>query len=125
MKPQTRFVRIFSLFLSEVVLFALGAYAQESKLGKLKVNVSVPQAYVFVDEKAIGPGNRSIRVGEGTHSVSVANYGFKTFRQDVSIEAGKTTAVKADLEPAGGKVSGPWGRIQIEVGTTTRGDYAV
>ena len=55
----------------------------------------------------------------------VANYGFKTFQQDVSITAGETTSVRADLVPDGAMVSGPWGRIQIEVGTLTRGDYAV
>jgi hypothetical protein len=125
MNRQTQYIRTFSLFLCAVVLFTLGAYAQEPKLGKLKVNVSLPEAYIFVDEKAIGPGNRSIRLGEGNHSLSVVNYGFKTFRQDISVEAGKTTTVKANLEPTGGTVSGPWGRIQIEVGTTTRGDYAV
>jgi hypothetical protein len=125
MNHQTRCLTVFSLVVGIVVLFTRGAYAQEPQLGKLKIDVPIPEAYTFVDGKAIGPGNRSIRLGEGSHSVSVVNYGFKTFQQDVSIEAGKTTTVKANLEPTGGPVSGPWGRIQIEVGTTTRGDYAV
>jgi flagellar motor protein MotB len=99
--------------------------AQEPKAGKLKVYVTLPEAYTFVDDKAIGPGNQSIRLGEGKHTVSVANYGFKAFRQDVSIVSGATTKVKVNLETDGAKVSGPWGRIQIEVGTMTRGDYAV
>jgi hypothetical protein len=99
--------------------------AQEPKAGKLKVYVTLPEAYTFVDDKAIGPGNQSIRLGEGKHTVSVANYGFKAFRQEVSIVSGATTKVKVNLESDGAKVSGPWGRIQIEVGTMTRGDYAV
>ena len=105
--------------------FSTAAHAQEPKPGKLKVYVTLPEAYTFVDEKAIGPGNQSIRLGEGKHTVSVANYGFKAFRQDVSIASGETTTVKVNLETDGANVSGPWGRIQIEVGTMTRGDYAV
>jgi len=105
--------------------FSTAAHAQEPKPGKLKVYVTLPEAYTFVDEKAIGPGNQSIRLGEGKHTLSVENYGFKAFRQDVSIASGETTTVKVNLETDGANVSGPWGRIQIEVGTMTRGDYAV
>src|SRR5712671_1395432 len=125
MNYQTQCLKIFFLFVSGVVLFTRGAYAQEPKPGKLKIHVPIPEAYTFVDGKAIGPGNRSIRLGEGNHRVNVANYGFKIFQQDISIEAGKTTTVEANLEPSGGPVSSPWGRIQVEVGTTTRGDYAI
>jgi flagellar motor protein MotB len=109
------------------LLFTLcsAAHGQEPKGGRLKVYVTLPEAYTFVDDKAIGPGNQSIRLGEGKHTLSVENYGFKPFRQDVSIAAGETTKIRVDLEPDGSKVSGPWGRIQIEVGTATRGDYAV
>lgn len=101
------------------------ARAQEPKTGKLKVYVTLPEAYTFVDDKAIGPGNQSIRLGEGKHTLSVENYGFKPFHEDVSIASGETMKVNVNLEPDGAKVSGPWGRIQIEVGTLTRGDYAV
>lgn len=121
----------FNIFLAVLgtatLLFSLSATvrAQEPKTGKLKVYVTLPEAYTFVDEKAIGPGNQSIRLGEGKHTLSVENYGFKPFRQDISIASGETTKVNVNLEPDGSKVSGPWGRIQIEVGTLTRGDYAV
>lgn len=125
MNRQTRYLKIFSLLVGEVVLFSLCAYAQEAKQGKLKVNVSPSEAYTFVDGNAMGPGKRSIRLGEGKHSVSVVNYGFKPFEQDISIEGGKTITVKASLDPTGAPISGPWGRIQIEVGTTIRGDYAI
>src|SRR4030088_2914147 len=101
MIDQTRCLKIFFLLVDLVVLFTRSTYAQEPKQGKLKTDVSIPEAYTFVDAKAIGPGNRSVRLGEGQHSVSVANYGFKTFQQDISIEAGKTTTVKANLEPTG------------------------
>jgi len=111
--------------LGTITLLSSTIYAQEPKAGKLKVYVTLPEAYTFVDEKAIGPGNQSIRLGEGKHTLSVENYGFKPFHQDVSIASDETTKVMVNLEPDGATVSGPWGRIQIEVGTATRGDYAV
>jgi hypothetical protein len=117
--------RALFVVLGVSVLVSSAASAQEPKPGKLKVSVSRPEPYTFVDEKAIGPGNQSVRLPEGKHSVVVANYGFKSFRQDVSITPGETTSVAANLEPDGNVVSGPWGRIQFEVGTLTRGDYAV
>ena len=122
--PLLAFNALF-VVLGAIALASSAAYAQEPKPGKLKVSVSRPEPYTFVDEKAIGPGNQSIRLPEGKHSVTVANYGFKSFRQDVSITPGETTSVAANLEPDGSVVSGPWGRIQFEVGTMTRGDYAV
>jgi flagellar motor protein MotB len=125
MSHQITCFKSFLVVLGTATLLSSAVYAQEPKPGKLKVYVTLPEAYTFVDEKAIGPGNQSIRLGEGKHTLSVENYGFKPFQQDVSIASGETTKVMVNLEPDGAKVSGPWGRIQIEVGTATRGDYAV
>ena len=128
MSYQRKWFKTFLAVLGTATLLSSlssAVQAQEPKAGKLKVYVTLPEAYTFVDEKAIGPGNQSIRLGEGKHTLSVENYGFKAFRQDVSIVSGATTKVKVNLETDGAKVSGPWGRIQIEVGTMTRGDYAV
>ncbi len=125
MNYQSKFFRGFLAVLGTATLLCSTVYAQEPKPGKLKVSVTLPEAYTFVDEKAIGPGNQSIKLGEGKHTLSVENYGFKPFRQEVSIVSGATTKVNVNLEAQGGEVSGPWGRIQIEVGTATRGDYAV
>ena len=88
----------FSGVLGTATLLSSVGYAQEPKAGKLKVYVTLPEAYTFVDEKAIGPGNQSIRLGEGKHTLSVENYGFKPFHQDVSIASGETTKVRVDLE---------------------------
>jgi hypothetical protein len=111
--------------LGTVVMLSATAFAQESKLGRLKVTVSPKQAYTFVDGKAIGPGNRTVKLGLGTHHLVVANYGYKFFEQDVSIDSDKTIPVKVDLASAGSEVAGPRGRIQIEVGTLRAGDAAV
>ena len=125
MNFQSKWFKSFLVVLGAATVLSSVGYAQEPKSGKLKVLVTLPEAYTFVDDKAIGPGNQSIRLGEGRHTLSVENYGFKPFHQDVTIAPGETTKVRVDLEADGSKVSGPWGRIQIEVGTATRGDYAV
>jgi hypothetical protein len=77
--------------------------------------VSPKQAYTFVDGKAIGSGNRVIKLDVGTHHVVVANYGYKFVEQDVSIDSDKTLPVDIKLESVGASVPGPRGRIQIEV----------
>jgi hypothetical protein len=111
--------------LGAVVLLSATALAQESKQGKLKVKVSPKQAYIFVDGKAIGPGNRTVKLALGTHHLVVANYGYKFFEQDVSIDSDKTSPIDVNLVSAGSEVAGPRGRIQIEVGTLIAGDAAV
>ena len=110
MSYQRKCFKTFLALLGSAILlssFSTAAHAQEPKPGKLKVYVTLPEAYTFVDEKAIGPGNQSIRLGEGKHTLSVENYGFKAFRQDVSIASGETTTVKVNLETDGANVSGP------------------
>ena len=92
------------------------ALAQNPKPGKLKMSVIPKQAYTFVDGKAIGPGNRTIKLDVGTHRVAVANYGYKFVEQDVSIDSDKTVPMDIKLEPVGTPVPGPRGRIQIEAG---------
>lgn len=116
--------KLFGL-MGTVLLLSVAAFAQEPKLGKLRVTVSPKQAYTFVDGKAIGPGNRTVKLALGTHHLVVANYGYKFFEQDVSVDSDKTLPVKVDLQSAGSEVPGPRGRIQIEVGTLRAGDAAV
>jgi hypothetical protein len=114
MKAQR--LRTFCLVIGGTVLFASVCLAQDDKQGKLKMTVTPKQAYTFVDGNAIGPGNRTIKVGVGTHHVVIANYGYKPSEQDVSIDSAKTVPVDIKLEPVGAPVPGPRGRIQIEVG---------
>ena len=80
------------------------------------MSVLPKQAYTFVDGKAIGPGNRTIKLDVGTHHVAVANYGYKFVEQDVSIDSDQTIPMDVKLEPVGTPVPGPRGRIQIEAG---------
>src|SRR5215831_2199099 len=117
--------RLFCGVLVAMVFFAGAAFAQDAKPGKLKITVSPKQAYTFVDGKAIGPGNRTIKLDVGTHHLVVANYGYKFAEQDVSIDPDHTLPLDIKLERAGAEVPGPRGRIQIEVGMRRAGDAAV
>jgi OmpA family/PEGA domain len=113
---STQTVKTFCLVVVATVLAGSVTFAQDPKPGKLKISVSPKQAYTFVDGKAIGPGNRVIKLDVGTHHVLVANYGYKFAEQDVSLDSDKTVPVDIKLEPVGENVPGPRGRIQIEVG---------
>lgn len=120
--------RAFGTFcgiLGGLILFSLLASAQDLKPGKLKISVHPKQAYTFIDGKAIGPGNRKIKLDVGTHHLVVANYGYKFVERDISIDSRQTLPLDIQLEPSGTEVPGPRGRIQIEVGMRRAGDAAV
>ncbi len=113
---SARRVKSLCLISGATVLLGSVAFAQDAKPGKLKMSVAPKQAYTFVDGKAIGPGNRIIKLDVGTHHVVVANYGYKFVEQEVSIDSDKTVPVDIKLEPVGETVPGPRGRIQLEAG---------
>jgi len=109
-------VKTLCLVLALAVLISPVTFAQNTKPGKLKISVNPKQAYTFVDGKAIGYGNQTIKLEVGTHHVVVANYGYKFVEQDVSIDSKATVPVDIKLERIGAAVPGPRGRIQIEKG---------
>jgi len=78
------------------------------------MSVIPKQAYTFVDGKAIGPGNRTIKLGVGAHHLLVANYGYNLIEKEISIDSDKTLPVEIKLERVGGAVTPPRGRIQLE-----------
>src|SRR6266704_1197463 len=87
-----RLFRTFCSILGGAFLLNGAAIAQDTKAGKLKIAVSPKQAYTFIDGKAIGPGDRTIKLDVGTHHLVVANYGFKFAEQEVSIDGSYSTA---------------------------------
>jgi OmpA family protein/PEGA domain-containing protein len=111
--------------LGTAAVFGAAAYAQEASPGKLFINVSPGEAYIFVDGEGRAPGSRAIELPVGTHQVLVANYGYLFARREVTIQQGKSTSLDITLEREGDVVFGPKGRIQIEVGRTDAGDNAV
>ena len=58
-------IKTFYLALAATVLLGSVTFAQDAKPGKLKMSVTPKQAYTFVDGKAIGPGNRTIKLDVG------------------------------------------------------------
>ena len=60
-------IKTFCLVLGATLLLSSVTFAQNAKPGKLKMAVIPKQAYTFVDGKAIGPGNRTIKLDVGSH----------------------------------------------------------
>jgi hypothetical protein len=111
--------------LGATLTLGTAAYAQDAPTAKLHLTVHPKQAYTFVDGQARGPGNRTVPLTMGTHHLIVANYGYKFFQQDVSVDSTRPIKMDVNLEANGTDVSGPRGRIQIEVGSLDAGDDAV
>jgi len=111
--------------LGTAVLLSMAAHAQEPQTGKLKIHVDPEEAYTFVDGQAEGPGRHSLTLTAGTHTILIANYGYKFHQEIVSLEPNGSSTLHVSLEPSGGLVAGPHGRLQIELGDLDAGDHAV
>ena len=73
----------------------LPCFAQD---GKLAIQATPKQAYVFVDDHAVGEAShhRSLKLSAGDHKVALVNYGYTPVTRTVTITGGQTT----DLEIA-------------------------
>jgi hypothetical protein len=109
-----RAVRPVFLIATTLAWLMLPALASSNNNGKLKIHVQPHQAYVFVDGNAIRDGRQIISLASGSHEVSIRNYGYIPFTKSVSIEAGQTTDLNADLQKSGDKVAGPFGDIEFK-----------
>ena len=110
-----------SCFLA-AVLFITGATfagAQEESrsakdTGKVKVSVNPEEAYIWVDGKPMSHRSSSLTLPVGEHKIAIYNYGYMPQVHNVTVASGQTKDVEAKLKPVDAKVSGPWGRIQVE-----------
>ena len=102
--------------LSSVVLLLIGGISAFAQNGKVNFRVTPKQAYIYVDDAAIGEASkhRFLSLSAGDHKIELVNYGFQPITRTVTIIAGKTVVLDAALEAVGGKVSGPFGAITIE-----------
>lgn len=82
--------------------------------GEVYVTVLPEQAYIWVDGKPMSHRNSLLHLPVGEHTIMVVNYGFEPETAKITVAKGQYQEVHAKLKPAGGPVSGPWGRIQIE-----------
>lgn len=106
--------RSLFLILSTFTLLLLPAAANDVDTGKVKIHVHPKQAYVFVDGHAIRDGNQTLSLAAGSHEISIHNYGYIPLTKSVSIEAGKTIDLNADLQISGDNVPGPFGDIEFK-----------
>ena len=113
MKP-IRFLPIFLL----LIVGSTFSIAQNNKnavaKGEVYVTVLPEQAYIWVDGKPMSHRNSMLHLPVGEHTIMVVNYGYEPQTAQVTVAKGQYQEVHAKLKPAGGPVSGPWGRIQIE-----------
>jgi hypothetical protein len=95
-----------------IMLWGVAAFAQEAKV---PVIVDPPQAYVFLDGKAIKEGKEvTLKTTPGEHVISVYNYGYQGEVRHVDFIAGWNKVQLFTLTPTGAKVPGSYGLIQIE-----------
>lgn len=92
---------------------ATRALAQD---GKLTLKVTPPQAYIFLDGRAIGEASKhhSLKLSVGEHKIELANYGFLPATQTVTITGDKASNLEVSLTPITSTVSGPFGAMTIE-----------
>lgn len=110
------FIQVRRLFVLALFLItAVGSsFAQQSGVAKVRVEVSPEEAYIFVNGHPYDHRSQTISLAPGDYTIGVYNYGFTPQVQKVMLNAGENPVIQAQLKPAAGMVSGPWGRIQIE-----------
>ncbi|MGA7921595.1 MAG: OmpA family protein [Candidatus Acidiferrales bacterium] len=113
---RTKFpARVLGFAILALLMSITPASAQSNAAsGKLKIQVTPKQAYVFVDGVAIRDGSQTIVLSAGTHDVGVDNYGYIPKTQKVHIGAGETTDLDVTLQASGDMVSGPFGDIELK-----------
>jgi outer membrane protein OmpA-like peptidoglycan-associated protein len=92
----------------------MGATPLLARDGHLKLQVTPKEASVYVDGVPLGWGSGVFWATPGEHTLSVYNYGYKSYSTKFTSESGKTNSLSVALEPVPGSVSGPWGRIELK-----------
>src|SRR5689334_13779590 len=94
-----------------LVVGATFALAQDT--ATVKVRVSPPEAYIFVDGQPFTHRSQTITLTAGEHTIGVYNYGFVPQVQNVTRPPRKNPDIVARLEAVPGNVRGPWGKVEI------------
>jgi hypothetical protein len=95
-------------------LLAFGVSMALAQDASVKVRVSPPEAYIFVDGQPFAHRSQTIFLSSGEHTIGVYNYGFVPHITAMNLMPGKNPEIIARLEPVSGGVNGPWGKVQIE-----------
>jgi len=96
-----------------VLASRLPCFAQD---GKLAIHATPKQAYVFVDEHAVGEASRhhSLELVPGDHKVELVNYGYTPVTRTVTSTGGHVTNLEIALEAVTSTVSPTFGAMIIE-----------
>ena len=105
---------ITKALLATAMLLAFGATLIHAQDSTIKVRVSPPEAYIFVDGQPFAHRSQTITLPAGQHMIGVYNYGFVPKVETFRLEPGVNPEFVARLEPLPETVKGPWGRLQIE-----------
>jgi outer membrane protein OmpA-like peptidoglycan-associated protein len=96
-----------------VLAGGLPCFAQD---GKLAIHATPKQAYVFVDDHAVGVASRhhSLKLAPGDHKVELVNYGYTPVTRTVTITGGQVTNLEIALQAVASTVSPTFGAMTIE-----------
>jgi outer membrane protein OmpA-like peptidoglycan-associated protein len=99
-----------------VLLILAGGQLCSSQDGKLAIHATPKQAYVFVDEHAVGEASKhhSLKLSAGDHKVQLVNYGYAPETRTVTISDGQVTSLEVTLQSVGATVSPVFGAMTIE-----------
>ena len=102
------------------MLLAFSATFAMAQDATVKVRVSPPEAYIFVDGQPFAHRSQTIALPVGEHKIGVYNYGYVPQVQDVNLEPGKNPEIVARLEKVPERVTGPWDASRSKVMPTIR-----
>lgn len=108
--------RIPNIAIAAVMLVLASGLPCFSQDGKLTIQVTPKQAYVFVDDHAVGEASQhhKVKLSPGEHNVEVVNYGYAPLTRSVTITGGQVTDLQIDLQAIASTVSPAYGAITIE-----------
>ena len=113
MRIKSQVSRSATLAVMLVLAGGLPTFAQD---GKLAIHATPKQAYIFVDDHAVGEASRhhSLKLSPGDHKVELVNYGYTPVTQTVTITGGQVTNFEIALQKSGSTVSPAFGAMTIE-----------
>jgi hypothetical protein len=107
-------IRRLTAFVAFLILIAGLSAAQQPGTAKVQVTVSPEEAYIFIDGHPYDHRSQTLNLAPGEYTLGIYNYGFIPQVEKIRLVAGNNPAIHASLTPIPNRVSGPWGRIQIE-----------
>src|SRR3954451_17468337 len=108
--------QVFYVVIPTMMLALSSSVPCTAKTGKLPLKATPKQAYLFVDDRAVGEASqhRTIKLSAGDHKVELVNYGYTPETRTVTITGGQTTSLEIALPAITSTVSPPFGAITVE-----------